>query len=226
MAQKTTSDTKGRPRLFDPDRALECALKVFLEKGYEGASLSDLTEAMGINRPSLYATFGDKSSLFHKALEQYSEGSAHYLRDALQEKTSKKVAEALLRGAAKFQTDPDHPPGCLGVNGALVCGKDAQCVRRELISWRSRAEELITQRLKQAKVSGDLPSSVNPADLSRFLTSVIYGMSVRAVSGASRAELMRIAKTALRAWPSDEFDPTRDPHEGSRVGHPKVSAAH
>jgi len=201
MAQKTRSEAKGRPRLFDPDLALQCALKVFLEKGYEGASLSDLTEAMGINRPSLYAAFGDKRSLFHKALERYSEGSAHYLRDALQEKTSRRVAEALLQGAARFQTDPGNPPGCLGVNGALVCGEDAQCVRKELISWRSRAEELIAQRLKQAKVSGDLPSSANTADLARFLTSVIYGMSVRAASGASRAELMRIAKTALQAWP-------------------------
>jgi AcrR family transcriptional regulator len=201
MKEGSSCGPKGRPRSFDAERALDRALKVFLEKGYEGASLTDLTKAMGINRPSLYAAFGDKRSLFQKSLERYSEGPAQYLREALQQETSRKVAEALLRGAAAFQTRPGNPPGCLGVNGALACGEDAQQVRDELISWRSQGEDLIVQRLRQAKRSGDLPSSANPADLARFLTSVIYGMSVRAASGASRAELMRIAKTALQAWP-------------------------
>ncbi len=177
------------------------ALKVFREKGYEGASLSDLTEAMGINRPSLYAAFGDKRSLFHKALERYSEGPALFMREALNEKTARGVAEHLLHGAVELNTTPGNPPGCLMVQGALACGTEAECVRQELISRRDSAEKLLIQRLKRAKAEGDLPHDVNPTDLARFLTSVMYGMSVQAASGASRAELKRIAKTALKTWP-------------------------
>lgn len=201
MKQEPECRQKGRPRNFDAECALDKALRVFREKGYEGASLSDLTEAMGINRPSLYAAFGDKRALFHKALEKYSRGPARYLAEAVEGKTSRAVAERFLYGAAELQTQPGNPPGCLAVNSALACGEEAQDVRQELILWRSHAEELLTKRLKRAKKEGDLPVKANPADLAQFLTSVTYGMSVRASSGASRAELMRIAKTALEAWP-------------------------
>jgi AcrR family transcriptional regulator len=201
VKRKNSYGQKGRPRSFDTDSTLDLALKVFREKGYEGASLSDLTNAMGINRPSLYAAFGDKRSLFHKALERYSEGPALFMREALKEKTARGVAESLLRGAVELQSSPGNPPGCLMVQGALACGTEAECVRQELISHRSSAEKLLIQRFKRAKAESDLPQDVNPTDLARFLTSVMYGMSVQAASGASRVDLKRIAKTALQAWP-------------------------
>lgn len=201
MKRKNSNGQKGRPRSFDANSALDMALKVFREKGYEGASLSDLTQAMGINRPSLYAAFGDKRSLFHKVLERYSEGPALFMREALNEKTARGVAERFLRGAVDLQTSPGNPPGCLMVQGALACGTEAECVRQELISHRSSAEKLLVQRFKRAKAEGDLPPHANPTDLARFLTSVMYGMSVQAASGASRSELKRIAETALQAWP-------------------------
>src|ERR1700745_989586 len=121
------SVTLGRPRTFDAEKALGEALNVFWRKGYEGASLSDLTEAMGINRPSMYAAFGDKRSLFHKALERYSDGPALFMREALNEKTARGVAERLLRGAVEMNTSPGNPPGCLMVQGALACGTEAEC---------------------------------------------------------------------------------------------------
>jgi AcrR family transcriptional regulator len=201
VSPKNSSGHKGRPRSFDADYALDRALNVFREKGYEGASLSDLTEAMGINRPSMYAAFGDKRSLFHKALERYSDGPALFMREALNEKTARGVAERLLRGAVEMNTSAGNPPGCLMVQGALACGTEAECVRQELISHRSSAEKLLIQRFKRAKAEGDLAHDVNPTDLARFLTSVMYGMSVQAASGASRGELVRIAKTAMQAWP-------------------------
>src|ERR1700687_480877 len=110
----------GRPRSFDLGKALDAGMLVFWRKGYEGASLSDLTRAMGINRPSLYAAFGDKEALFRKALDRYDEGPAAYVREALKQPTVRAVTEQLLRGAAKLSTDPHHPPGCLMVQGALV----------------------------------------------------------------------------------------------------------
>src|SRR5262245_28573236 len=113
----------GRPREFDAEEALERALYVFWRKGYEGASLSDLTEAMGINRPSLYAAFGNKEELFRKALDRYADGPAAFNRQALESKTARGVVECLLRGTAESVTDPCHPAGCLAVQGALSCGE-------------------------------------------------------------------------------------------------------
>src|SRR2546425_106227 len=113
----------GRPRAFDTDRALDRALRVFWQKGYEGTSLSDLTRAMDINRPSLYAAFGNKAALFRKVLDRYAEGPASYVREALNEPTARAVVERLLRGAARLQTDPRNPRGCLIVQGELSCSK-------------------------------------------------------------------------------------------------------
>src|SRR5882724_2242913 len=111
----------GRPRAFDIEKALDRAVDVFWRKGYEGTSLSDLTEAMGINRPSLYAAFGNKEDLFRKVLDRYSDGPAAYVREALNEPTAKAVAERLMRGAAEVLTNPRNPSGCLIVQGALSC---------------------------------------------------------------------------------------------------------
>src|ERR1700686_2393623 len=120
--RKELSRPAGRPLSFDPDKALDRALDVFWRKGYEGASLSGLTKAMAINRPSLYAAFGDKEKLFRKVLDRYAEGPASYSGAALQETTSRAVVELLLHGTADVLTSPGSPRGCLLVQGALTCG--------------------------------------------------------------------------------------------------------
>jgi AcrR family transcriptional regulator len=193
---------RGRPRAFDGDRALDRALQLFWKKGYEGTSLSELTEAMGINRPSLYAAFGNKEALFHKALDRYASGPAAYLREALNEPTARAVAERLLREAADLQTDPCHPPGCLAVHGALTCGEAADSIRRALIAHRAAGEAALRQRFERARAGGDLPPAADPADLARYVVTVIQGMAVQAASGATREELGRVIEAALRAWPT------------------------
>src|SRR5476649_1907278 len=122
----------GRPRAFDIDAALDRALQVFWKKGYEGASLSDLTDAMGINRPSLYAAFGNKEELFRKAVTRYTDGPASFVRIALEEPTARAAVERLLYGALEVMADPRNPRGCLMVQGALSCGTTADPVRKEL----------------------------------------------------------------------------------------------
>src|SRR3982751_4547831 len=119
MTAPTPTPARGRPRSFDADRALDQALKVFWSKGYEGTSLPDLTTAMGINRPSLYAAFGNKESLFRKAVERYAEGPAGYVGEALELPTARAVVESLLEGAVRLLSDRKHPSGCLMVQGAL-----------------------------------------------------------------------------------------------------------
>ncbi|MEN3334372.1 MAG: hypothetical protein V7641_3737 [Blastocatellia bacterium] len=191
----------GRPRAFDVDEALDRALQVFWRKGYQGTSLSDLTRAMGINRPSLYAAFGDKQSLFRKVLDRYADGPAAYVREALNKPTARAVVERLLGGAIDLLSDPRTPQGCLTVQGALSCGEAIDAVRQELNTRRAAGEAAIRERFERAKAEGDLPKDANPGDLARYVATVMHGLSVQAAGGASRAELRRIARTALRAWP-------------------------
>jgi AcrR family transcriptional regulator len=198
--RKPTRST-GRPRSFDVDKALEAATLVFWRKGYEGTSLSDLTQAMGINRPSLYAAFGDKEALFRKALDRYVERPDACMREALQQPTARGVTEQLLRGAANLLTDPNHPSGCLMVQSALVCGEGGDCIRQELISRRLAGEAAVRRRFQRAKAEDDLPADSNPADLARYVMTVSQGMAVQAAGGTSRKELHRVVATAMGTWP-------------------------
>jgi AcrR family transcriptional regulator len=192
----------GRPRAFDMDTALDRALQVFWRKGYEGTSLSDLTMAMGINRPSLYAAFGNKEDLFRKALDRYAEGPAAYTRTALDEPTARAVVEQLLHGVVDLLTDPRTPQGCLAVQGALACGDAAAAIRQELVARRVAGEAALCQRLERARTDGDLPADADPTDLARYVTTVAQGMAVQAAGGVSREALRRVVEMALRAWPA------------------------
>jgi AcrR family transcriptional regulator len=193
----------GRPRSFDKEKALEAALQVFWRKGYEGASLTDLTSAMGIEKPSLYAAFGDKEQLFRQVLDHYQKGPANMTLAGLNEPTARRVIERLLRQSADAGSDPRNPRGCLYVQGALACGSEADCVRTELISRRAAGEAALRKRLQRAKKEGDLRKSADPAGLARYIMAVLHGMSVRSSAGASRKELRGIAETALRGLQSE-----------------------
>lgn len=197
----TASASVGRPRAFDVDEALESAMKVFWSKGYEGASLSDLTEAMGINRPSLYAAFGNKEMLFRKALDRYGEGPASYVARALEEPTARRVIERLLACTIENLSDPRHPRGCLAVQGALCSSDESESARREARKRRLKAQDLIRCRLERARAEGDLPRSVDPADLARLIATLMNGLSVQAANGASREEMKRAIQIALKSLP-------------------------
>ena len=201
MKVKHTPARVGRPRAFNVDLALDRALHVFWKKGYEGASLSDLTRAMEINRPSLYAAFGSKEQLFRKALDRYTEGPAASVHEALNEPTAHAVVEKMFRAAIDMMTSPRNPAGCFMVQGALACGDAASSIQQEVISRRAAGETALRRRLQRAKKEGDLPSKADPSDLARYVVTVMHGMAVQRAGGATRAQLFRVMKTALRAWP-------------------------
>jgi len=199
---KALSKPTGRPRSFNCDKALDRALGVFWRKGYEGASLADLTTAMDINRPSLYAAFGDKEALFRKVLDRYAEGPGSHALKALAEPTSRDVVVKLLRGSADLLTAARGPRGCLLVQGALTCGSAADSLRKELISRRMAGESALRQRFQRAKAEGDLPADANPANLARYVTTIIHGMSVQAAGGATLQHLRHVADIVLQNWPT------------------------
>jgi AcrR family transcriptional regulator len=191
----------GRPRAFSPEKALDQALRVFWEHGYEGASLTDLTEAMGINRPSMYAAFGNKEALFRKVLDRYAKGDAAYGDRGLNEPSARRAMELVLLSAADLLSEPKRPRGCLLVQGALACGNEANSVRRELCARRAAGEAALRERLARAKAEGDLPAGADAAELAGFVTAVLQGMSVQGAGGATREKLRGIAERAMRAWP-------------------------
>ena len=201
MKQTKTARALGRPRSFETGKALDAAMKVFWCKGYEGASLSNLTKAMGINRPSLYAAFGDKESLFRKVLDRYDSGPAAYVQEALNQLTARAAIEKLMEGAADVATASGNPRGCLFVQSALACGDKAEGIRNDLILRRDAGEKAVRLRLKRAQAEGDLPRDANTADLARYVVTVIQGIAVQAAGGATRNELRRVIENALRAWP-------------------------
>ncbi|QXJ20838.1 TetR/AcrR family transcriptional regulator [Actinomadura graeca] len=192
----------GRPRGFDVDERLDRALEVFWRQGYEGTAMSDLTEAMGINRPSLYAAYGNKESLFRKSLDRYLEGPAAYVTTALAEPTSRAVVEALLYGAIRVVTG--GPNGCLVVQGALATGAQNAHVQEEIAARRRSGEAELAARFERARAEGDLPPDADCAALARYVWSISYGLSVQAAGGVSRGDLNRVAALALSTWPPTE----------------------
>ncbi|MFI6339452.1 TetR/AcrR family transcriptional regulator [Streptomyces sp. NPDC050535] len=192
----------GRPRGFDADEALEQAMRVFWEQGYEGAGLTDLTGAMGITRTSMYAAFGNKEELFRKALERYTEGPASYAARALREPTARQVATAFLDGSVRATTRPGCPSGCLGVQGALAVGDPGRNARDALVAWRNDAVLVLRDRFQRAVDEGDLPPDADSGLLARYLMTVANGIAVQAAGGATRDDVQQVADMALHSWPS------------------------
>ena len=191
----------GRPRTFDKEQALDRALNVFWEKGYEGASIADLTAAMGINPPSLYAAFGNKEQLFRQVLDRYQASARQVMEQAFAAATAREAIRLLLQGTVDRLSDQNNPEGCLLVSGALSGDEACEAVKCELNQRRAANEALIRDRLRRAKKDGDLPEAADPAALARYITAVMQGMAVQAAGGAGRKELRAIAELALKAWP-------------------------
>lgn len=189
----------GRPREFDADVALDQAMEVFWRHGYEGATIAQLTEAMGINPPSLYACFGNKEGLLKAALNRYTKLRGVWMDGVVAAPTAREVAERMLMGIAEKQTDPANPPGCLLVQGGIACGSGSENVPFELAARRAENEDQLRDRFVRAKAEGDLKPTSDPAALARYVSAVSVGMGVMASSGSDREALRQVATVAVQA---------------------------
>jgi AcrR family transcriptional regulator len=187
----------GHPKGLDTTAALDAAIRVFWEKGYEGATLRDLTDAMRINRSSMWAAFGNKEELFKQAFGRYIDTYQGYMREALEKPTIREVIESSLRGTVDFLATPGNPRGCLSVHGALAVGDEADPIKQWLIEGRKRGLALARKRFEQAKKTGDLGDDVDAAALTRYVSTIIQGLGVQHASGATKAELMKVVDVAL-----------------------------
>ena len=202
MNKPESIPVRGRPREFCVDHALAQALRVFWTKGYEGASLTDLTEAMGITRPSLYAAFGNKESLFRKALDLYEREKMAYIGQGLAEQTARKVAETMLRGALENVAGEDEPHGCMRVIASVACGPAAQSLHDEIVQRTEVFKQMMVDRFERAKKEGDLPAHIDALGLTGVLVAWLQGISIQSNQGINRKDLERLIDTALSLWPS------------------------
>lgn len=194
----------GRRRAFDTDTALAAATEVFWRRGYEGASLSELTRAMGINPPSLYMAFGNKDGLFRLVLDRYGQSRLAFMDEVLAAPTARSVAQRYLFGWANFACGGETPPGCLLVQSGLACGDGGEGVPQELALRRAGPEAALRARFERARAEGDLPAGIDPTALARFLSTIAYGMAVQAGAGVGHDGLRSIALMALSAWPRNQ----------------------
>lgn len=174
---------------------------MFWTKGYEGASLTDLTVAMGITRPSLYAAFGNKEELFRKALDLYEREKLAYVGEALQAPTSREVVERLLRGALEMQTSDAEPKGCMSIMGSVTCNAEAESISQDLLARRESSHRAICERLERAKSEGDLPAVSDVEGLCSFIVAILQGLALQARSGAPKPQLEALVETSLAMWP-------------------------
>lgn len=193
--------TRGRPREFNVEDALAAALRVFWSKGYEGASLSDLTEAMGITRPSMYAAFGNKESLFRQALDLYEREKLAYVGEALRAPSARGVARNLLEGAIDTVTG-NECRGCLRVISSVACQSAEPSIQEDVHRRTEFSREALIARMAQAIEDGDFHTPVEAEAITRYLLAVLQGLSIQAGSGATREQLQQVAAAALAIWPS------------------------
>ena len=200
----------GRPISFDRADALERAMVLFWRYGYEATSVSDLTTAMGISPPSLYAAFGDKKRLFLEAVALYMARGPVTLEAGLRASATAREAVAnLLRAAAEAFTGPDTPAGCMLVSAATNCTAAAADIQAALGEIRLGNERLLRDRIKLDVDEGRLPAGTDAGALASLYMAVIQGMSTQARDGAGRPKLLAIADAAMQAWPA-ERPPARD----------------
>jgi AcrR family transcriptional regulator len=196
-APKAPPKARGRPLSFDRDTALDRAMHVFWERGYEAASISDLTNAMGITPPSLYTAFGDKEHLFLEAIERYGKGPGGFGQRALEEEaTARGAVQRLLDEAADELTQDCHPLGCM-----MVCSVAAEHIQNALVKRRAIGVASMQARIQRGIDEGELPAATDAAALANFYATIYQGMSMQAKDGASRASLLASAEMAMRSWP-------------------------
>jgi AcrR family transcriptional regulator len=203
QADAKVSKKRGRPRLFSHQRALDEAMKLFWEWGYEGTSLSDLIAVMHVGPSTFYKLFGNKERLFEKAIRHYTSGPiGRRLKNILSGQNDTRTTFQLLLEAAAFEcTNPDFPTGCMISLAGTHLSPDLQSIRNTMMKLRANFETMLEDRLQRGIQMGDLASDTNVLDLASFFGTVIYGIAVQARDGKSRQHLLKLGKLAMQAWP-------------------------
>ena len=214
----------GRPREFDADLALDRALELFWRNGYEGASINEIAQAMGVSKPSLYAAFGDKESLYLRALARYGERQRSVHARVLEaEPEARRAVELLMLSAVEALADPQTPGGCMVVTGTTSCASPGvpESVKHALVEALHGAGRAIEARLARAKREGQLPAATDVTALAVYFNTVLAGLSVQARGKQCAHALRDVVASTMRAWP--EVEPARKPSKPRRRENARTS---
>lgn len=196
---------RGRPKCFNEQQALEKAMLMFWQYGYEATSISDLTKALGITAPSLYSTFGDKADLFEKCLDFYIEHEACAIDQIfMQAKTSKIAIELYFRENLNRLVQANKPKGCMLVVATMNCSDSNQSIQKQLLLKRNQSKEKIYARLKQGQIQGEIPETVDLKVMTDFYVTLLQGMTIQARDGADQKQLAGVVDMAMKTW--DHFN--------------------
>nr|WP_277606409.1 TetR/AcrR family transcriptional regulator [Acinetobacter sp. NIPH 2699] len=197
----TLKKKRGRPKCFDEQQALEKAMLLFWEHGYEATSISDLTQALALTAPSLYSSFGDKSGLFYKCIDYYLAHEACPIEAIFLEAKSAKVAfELFLYDNVQRLAQPNKPSGCMLVVATMNCSDNAQAIQHNILEKRLQTKQKMLQRLQQGLAEGDLLETAPLQEMADFYSTVLQGLTIQARDGATVAQLHKVVEHAMRAW--------------------------
>jgi AcrR family transcriptional regulator len=196
---------RGRPAVFDRAVALQAAMKLFWERGYEGTSFDDLIAAMGISASSFYNSFGSKEALYCEATQSYLDWSGHWFFAILNDPgiDTKTAFARLFEATAEEFTRGTHPLGCMISLAATHCSPGMKNIREILVEHRAFSDGAMAERIRKGIEAGDVAEGTDCDMLAAYYSAVARGLAVQARDGATRQKLADIGRLAMRAWPAD-----------------------
>jgi len=210
---KSLQRGRGRPKLFDRTAAIQQAMELFWDRGYEGTTFDDLIGAMKLSPSSFYHEFGSKEQLYREAVDYYFNLSSRHLRGFSSHRDTRAAFEALIEEAAAFFTNDASPAGCMISLAGTQLPPHLRSVAEYTKSLRKLFEQALARRLRKGVSDGDLPPGTNVKELAAYFGTIFRGMAVQARDGASRKQLLAICRVAMRAWPS------RPPYSNHKTDH-------
>jgi len=202
MSGEAIKRSRGRPRKFDKEVALEIALDLFRRKGFDNTSLEDLTSALNVNKPSLYAAFGNKEQLFQEVLEAYISGPTAYFYEVLNERSSKEVVRKLLTRSIELLFYNESPYGCLIVMSTASEELRKTGIQQKLVSALKEHQQKLAECFEQAKIKGELEKTADPKQLAMYVVTLHKGLSLQAINDSTKQELLALVDQVVELWPS------------------------
>jgi AcrR family transcriptional regulator len=200
MSTEIAKKQRGRPRTFDKEKALDIVLELFRKKGFDNTSIEDIATALNLNKPSVYAAFGNKEQLFLDALHAYISGPTAYFHEVFSEESTKELVRQLLLKSIDVLFYFEKPSGCLVVMSTASQELERIGIQQKLISNLQQHQHKLAERFESARKAGELKKDINAERLALYVVTIHKGLSLQAINGSTKAELMELVQQVIDFW--------------------------